>query len=95
MLFRSQMLLKGQRNGVLTLEETEDLLEAVETELYVRQVKDFRKHIVDSLPKGDLEPFYDETWTISFKGKSVTIGNEATIYHAMLDAMNDYIDDCL
>lgn len=103
-------LLKAAKEdcGVLSVNKIDDLARAVETELYVQRVQEFKKFLGKVVPDGPnstpeqeaafeaaMNDFYELDWTISFGGRSVTIHNEATVYNGVFDLLSEYIDDCL
>ena len=110
-LFNLKQLIRDARHGDggLTIEEIDDIQQAVDTELYVQRIKDFKQYVGKSLPyhmpnatpqqQADfaeaIEQFYNKQWVIIFGNKKVVIDNEATIYNGILDALNELIDHCL
>lgn len=101
-LMNMQQLLKAAETdcGCLTTEEVADLQRTVKNELYAQRIKDFRQLLDDVLPpqgSSDEEwnKFYSYNWSVSFGGKTVTIRNDAVMYHCMCDALDEYIEDCL
>lgn len=101
-LMNMQQLLKAAETdcGCLTTEEVADLQRTVKNELYALRIKDFRQLLDDVLPNNDSsdedwDKFYSCDWSVSFGGKTVTIRNDAVMYHCMCDALDEYIEDCL
>ena len=101
-LMNMQQLLKAAETdcGCLTTEEVADLQRTVKNELYAQRIKDFRQLLDDVLPNNDSsdedwDKFYSCDWSVSFGGKTVTIRNDAVMYHCMCDALDEYIEDCL
>lgn len=101
-LMNMQQLLKAAEIdcGCLTTEEVADLQRTVKNELYAQRIKDFRQLLDDVLPNNDSsdedwDKFYSCDWSVSFGGKTVTIRNDAVMYHCMRDALDEYIEDCL
>lgn len=101
-LMNMQQLLKAAEIdcGCLTIEEVADLQQTVKNELYAQRIKDFRQLLDDILPNNDSsdedwDKFYSRDWSVSFGGKTVTIRNDAVMYHCMRDALDEYIEDCL
>lgn len=101
-LMNMQQLLKAAETdcGCLTTEEVADLQRTVKNELYAQRIKDFRQLLDDVLPNNDSsdedwDKFYSCDWSVSFGGKTVTIRNDAVMYHCMRDALDEYIEDCL
>lgn len=72
---------------------------------YIKEVTDFRDHVVSTMPESyeeetdaDLkawEDFYGLKWTISFAGKELTLVNEAGTYQPIVDMLNNYLDNYL
>lgn len=103
-------LLKAAKDdcGVLSVKEVDDLTRAVETELYIQRVQNFKKFLDKAMPDGPnstpeqeaafeaaMNDFYELDWTISFGGHSVTLHNDVTVYNGVFDLLSEYIDDCL
>lgn len=110
-LFNLKQLIRAARrgDGGLTMEEIEDLQQAVNTELYAQRIKDFKQYVDKSIPydmpnatpaqqadfEHAMEKFYNMEWVICFGTAQVIINNEATIYNGMLDVLSELIDYCL
>lgn len=109
-LMNLQQLLKAAERdcGCLTVEEVDDLRIAVESELYVTRIKDFKCMLDAALPNMPndtperqavydeaMDDFYSTQWTIRFGYRSVTIDNDATVYNGICDMLTDLIDNCL
>ena len=110
-LFNLKQLIRDARHGDggLTIEEIDDIQQAVDTELYVQRIKDFKQYVDKSLPydmpnatpqqQADfdeaIEQFYSKQWVIIFGNEKVIIDNEATIYSGILDVLSELIDNCL
>lgn len=95
-----QLLRAAEVDSDLTMEEVKDLQRAVKNELYELRIKNFRQRLDDVLPPQDSSDeewnkFYSYDWSVSFGGKTVTIRNDAVMYHCMCDALDEYIEDCL
>lgn len=95
-----QLLRAAEVDSDLTMEEVKDLQRTVKNELYAQRIKDFRQLLDDVLPNNDSsdedwDKFYSCDWSVSFGGKTVTIRNDAVMYHCMCDALDEYIEDCL
>lgn len=92
--------------GFLSVEDVEHLEQTLKNLAYVKAIKAFHKHLLDSMPNlpndtpedtYDLawQKFYETPFTISFGDKTVTIQNEATIWQGIVDALEEMIDYCL
>lgn len=84
--------------GCCTIEEIEDLQQAVKDELYALRIKDFRQLLDEALSNADrseedYDKFYNCDWSISFAGKTVTIHNEPVIYNGICDVLDECIEN--
>ena len=83
-----------------------ELLEgALKAELYCTRVRDFYRHIKDSLPgmpddydseedyENAWDKFYTEQLVITFNGKTVSLDIDADIYDHVVTLLEDHIDD--
>lgn len=72
---------------------------------YIKEVTDFRDHVVSTMPESyeeetddnlkAWEDFYGLKWTISFAGKELTLVNEAGTWQPIVDMLNNYLDNYL
>lgn len=93
-----RMVLKQTDIGCLTIAEVDSLIEALEREEYVQQIKDFKQHLDEAMPNDPdndnaWNDFYEKDWSISFDGQAVKIENCASIYNAMTDFLDDYMQN--
>lgn len=90
----------------LSTEEIEHLQQTIRCLLYTKEIKEFHKHLLDSMPNlpsdtpddtYDMawEKFYETDFVISFGDRSVVIKNEATVWQGIVDTLEEMIDYCL
>jgi len=110
-LFNLKQLIRDAKagDGGLTIEEIDDLQRAVQSELYVQRIKDFKQAIDKALPHDlpnatyeqqaiydeKMQQFYDTDWFIQFGEHKVTISNEATVYNYIVEMLQELIENCL
>ena len=91
-------VLKQTDIGCLAVAEVDSLIETLEREEYVQQVKDFKQHLDKAMPNDPdnddaWNDFYQQEWSISFGGHTVKVDNCATIYNAMTDFLTEYVQN--
>lgn len=79
----------------LSVDELDNLLSAVNSEVYYKELTKFRDHLVASFPSGDADSnedawtaFHEEDWRLTYGGKYVTVHNNEVFFNAILSALN-------
>ena len=87
-----------------TIHELEQMRRNLMHDNYIKEITDFRDHVVSTMPESTeedehslkaWEDFYELKWTISFAGKEVTLDNEAGTWQPIVDMLTDYLDNYL
>lgn len=67
---------------------------------YVWQLKIFKEHMLDAFDAfmgtdsdDEMNDFYDSEFTITFRGKTVILGNSAEVFQAIETLINNEIDE--
>lgn len=100
------LLEEAAANGssVLAAKDIEGLQTAVGRIKYLADLKAFNSAVQSAMPSNSedlsdaeidekFQQFYDAEWTITFAGHSITLDNEATVYEAVADMMQQLIED--
>ncbi len=90
----------------LSIEEIEDLQQAVDYDLHQRQIISFKEHLEKSMPSGPnstpeqqaaldaaFDKFYSTDWRVSFGNKSVKLHNCALVYNGIEELLIDVLDE--
>jgi len=106
-LFNLKQLIRDLPAGTggLTMEELEDVQQAVNNELYAVRIKAFALMLEARMTGVDnnedtmeafyntMEAFYNTQWTIQFGRHKLVVDNGATIYQGILSTLKDIIDN--
>jgi len=92
-------LVKTAKTGHgLSVEEIDDLEDAITAELNNQQLIGFKAHMDDIMYANDasdeqIEDFYKLQWAISIGGKTVTFSNDAVAYNGVMSTIEELIEN--